>query len=45
MFYSQKSVLGILIWIRRIRMFLGIQDTDPDPLLRGADPDPAPSLF
>jgi hypothetical protein len=33
------TVLGI----RRIRMFLGL----PDPLFRGADPDPAPdtSLF
>jgi hypothetical protein len=33
-------VLGI-----RIRMFLGLPD--PDPLVRGADPDPAPdpSLF
>jgi hypothetical protein len=31
----------------RIRMFLGLQDKDPDPLvrLRGADPDPDPSLF
>jgi hypothetical protein len=33
-------VLGI-----RIRMFLGLQDPDPDPLVRGADPDPAPSLL
>jgi hypothetical protein len=32
------SVLGI--WIRRIRMFLGLPD--PDPLVRGADPGPAP---
>jgi hypothetical protein len=32
-------VLGILIRIRRIRMFLGL----PDPLIRGTDPDP--SLF
>ncbi len=36
------AVLGI--WIRRIRMFLGLQDPDP---VRGTDPDPAPdpSLF
>jgi hypothetical protein len=35
------SVLGIRI--RRIRMFLGLPD--PDPLVRGADPDPDPYLF
>jgi hypothetical protein len=30
-----------------IRMFLGLQDPDPDPLFRGADTDPSPepSLF
>jgi hypothetical protein len=28
------------IRIRRIRMFLGL--LDPDPLVRGTDPDPAP---
>ncbi len=33
-------VLGI-----RIRMFLGLQDPDPDPLVRGPDLDPDPSLF
>jgi hypothetical protein len=40
---SQLPVLGIRI--RRIRMFLGLRD--PDPLVRGTDPDPAtdPSLF
>jgi hypothetical protein len=31
--------LGIRIRIRRIRMFLGLPD--PDPLVRGADPDPS----
>jgi hypothetical protein len=37
---TEKPVLGI-----RIRMFLGLPD--PDPLVRGMDPDPAPdpSLF
>jgi hypothetical protein len=25
---------------RRIRMFLGLLDPDPDPLVRGMDPDP-----
>ncbi len=36
------AVLGI-----RIRMFLGLPDSGPDPLVRGTDPDPAtdPSLF
>jgi hypothetical protein len=24
-------------------MFLGLQDPDPDPLVRGMDPDPAPN--
>jgi hypothetical protein len=37
-------VLSIIIitsvGIRRIRMFLGL--LDPDPLVRGTDPDPAP---
>ena len=32
------AVLGI-----RIRMFLGL--SDPDPLVRGTDPAPDPSLF
>jgi hypothetical protein len=35
------AVLGIRI--RRIRMFLGLPDLDP--LVRGTDPDPDPSLF
>jgi hypothetical protein len=30
------SVLGIRI--RRIRMFLGLPDADPDPVVRGTDP-------
>jgi hypothetical protein len=30
------------IRIRRIRMFLGLQDPDPDPIVRGMDPDPEP---
>jgi hypothetical protein len=36
------AVLGI-----RFRMFLGLQDPDPDPLVRGMglDPNPDPSLF
>jgi hypothetical protein len=35
------TVLGIRI--RRTIMFLG--PPDPDPLVRGMDPDPEPSLF
>jgi hypothetical protein len=30
-----SAVLGIRIRIHRIRMFLGLQDLDPDPLVRG----------
>ncbi len=33
------------IRIRRIHMFLGHQDPDLDPLVRGTDPDPDSSLF
>jgi hypothetical protein len=39
------AVLGVRIWIRRFRMFLGLQDPDPDPLVRGTDPDPAQNPF
>jgi hypothetical protein len=42
-----RAVLGIRIRnrirIRRIRKFLSL--TDPDPLVRGTDPDPDPFLF
>ncbi len=31
------------IRIHRIHMFLGL--TDPDPLVRGMDPDPDPALY
>jgi hypothetical protein len=34
-----KAVLGIR-FRKRIRMFLGL--SDPDPLVRGTDPDPSP---
>ncbi len=42
-----KPVFGIRTRnrIRRIRMFLGLPDPDLDPLDRGTDPDPDPSLF
>jgi hypothetical protein len=43
------TVLRIRIRIRigRICMFLGLLDLDPDPLVRGIDPDPAldPSII
>jgi hypothetical protein len=38
-FEPYVAVLGIRI--RKIRMFLGLQDPDPDPLVRGTDPDPS----
>ncbi len=40
-----KAVLGIRIRnrIRRICMFLGLRD--PDPIVRGTDPAPDPTLF
>jgi hypothetical protein len=34
-------VLRIRIRVSRIRMFLGLLDPDPDPLVRGMDPDPS----
>jgi hypothetical protein len=37
--------VGDPILIRSIRMFWGLQDPDPDPLVRGMDPDPVASLF
>ncbi len=33
--------IQIRIWVPRIHMFLGLLDPDPDPLVRGMDPDPA----
>ncbi len=46
-----KPVLRIRIRIRihririhRIHVFWGLQDPDPDPLVRGMDPDSDPSL-
>ncbi len=33
------SVLRIRI--HRIHVYLGLQESDPDPLVRGMDPDPA----
>jgi hypothetical protein len=36
-----EAVLRIRIRIYRIRMFLDLLDPDPDPLVRGMDPDPS----
>jgi hypothetical protein len=36
---TYQAVLRIWIRIRRIRMFLSL--LDPDPLVRGMDPDPS----
>jgi hypothetical protein len=40
-------MLRIRILIRRIRMFLSLPDTDPDPLVTSIDPAPAqnPSII
>jgi hypothetical protein len=35
------AVLRIRIQIHRIHMFLGLLDPDPDPLVRGMEPDPS----
>jgi hypothetical protein len=40
--WSQSVLrIRIRIRIRRIPMFLGLLDPDPDPLVRGMDPDPS----
>jgi hypothetical protein len=36
-----QPVLRIRIRIHRIHMFLGLLDPDPDPFVRGMDPDPS----
>jgi hypothetical protein len=33
------------IRIHQIHMFLGLPDSDPDPLVRDMDPDPDPSII
>ncbi len=35
------AVLRIQIRIHRIHIFFGLLDPDPDPLVKGMDPDPA----
>jgi hypothetical protein len=42
-FFSRTSqaVFRIRIRIQRIHMFLGLPDPNPDPLVRGMDPDPS----
>jgi hypothetical protein len=41
--YEKKIRIRNRIRILRIRIFLGLSDPNPDPLVRGTDPDP--SLF
>ncbi len=41
--YMVEPMSRIGIWIR-IHIFLGLLDLDPDPLIRGMDPDPGPGL-
>jgi hypothetical protein len=41
---AYQAVLRIRIRIHRIQMFLGLQDPDPDPLVRGMDPDPSTTM-
>jgi hypothetical protein len=40
---TQQNTLPLVLRIRihRIHMFLGLLDPDPDPLVRGTDPDPS----
>ena len=38
----ERLIPVLRIWIRRFRMFFGL--LDPDPLVRGTDPDPEPDL-
>ncbi len=44
---TNEAVLPIRIRIRiyRIRMFLGLPYPNSDPLVRGMDPDPDPSII
>jgi hypothetical protein len=39
-----KFLAVLRIRIHRIHVFLGLQDPDPDPLVRCMDPDPDPAL-
>jgi hypothetical protein len=39
---AYQAVFRIRIRIQRIHVFLGL--SDPDPLVRGMDPDPDPAL-
>jgi hypothetical protein len=43
--YLGKLSPVLRIRIRRIPMFLGLLDPDPDPLVRGLDPDPDGSII
>ncbi len=43
-FMSSRYQAVLRIRILRIRMFSGLQDPDPNPLVKGIDPDPDPSI-
>jgi hypothetical protein len=38
---QQRAPLLLFQAVFRIRMFFGLLDPDPDPLVRGMDPDPS----
>jgi hypothetical protein len=42
---AEAGQVNFIIRIRMIRMLLGLPNPDPDPLVRGTDPAPDPSLF
>jgi hypothetical protein len=44
-FLFDFAVLRIRIRIHRIHTFLGLLDPNPDPLVRGMDPDLDPSII
>ncbi len=44
-YFNYLSVLRIQIRIHWIHMFLGLLDPDPDPLVRGMDPDLDPDPY
>ncbi len=42
---KKNSVLFQAVFRIRIHMFLGLMDPNPEPLVRGIDPDPDPSII
>jgi hypothetical protein len=41
LFYTEDFPAVLRIQIHRIHVFLGFLDPDPDPLVRGMEPDPS----